>query len=268
MHTRRPHAALRPYVASMVGYREAVDPRAVHHGLPSPTVTVVLAFDEPLDVGWLADPASSGRFWTCASGLHAAPARITTHGWQHGVQLALTPLGSRVLLGLPAGALGGALASHDDLPLGVPADLHSALATAVGWEARFDLLEGHLLALVGRGAGDVHRVRPEVAEAWRLTVAGRGTLRVAALAERVGWSRRRLLSGFRSELGVTPKEAARITRFDHARRLVAGGADLAEAAHDGGYADQAHLSREWSALAGRTPTQLRASAYHVEHPDG
>ena len=118
MHPRRPHAALRPYVASMVGYREAVDPRAVHHGLPSPTVTVVLAFDEPLDVGWLADPASTGRFWTCASGLHAAPARITTHGWQHGVQLALTPLGSRVLRGgIPYGGSVLRLAANSEREL-------------------------------------------------------------------------------------------------------------------------------------------------------
>ena len=54
------HPALRPYVASLVGYRARLDPRAVHHGLPSPTITVVLSFDEPLDAGWLGRPAGRG----------------------------------------------------------------------------------------------------------------------------------------------------------------------------------------------------------------
>ena len=86
---------------------------------------------------------------------------------------------------------------------------------------------------------------------------------VADVAEQVGWGRRRLLEQFRAEVGVGPKEAGRIVRFDRSRRLLDAGIPLAEVADRAGYADQAHLSREYARLAGRSPSRLRESAYHL-----
>ncbi|MEV4112185.1 hypothetical protein [Nonomuraea sp. NPDC049695] len=48
-------------------------------------------------------------------------------------------------------------------------------------------------------------------------------MRVDGLADEVGWSRKRLWSRFRSQLGITPKRAARLVRFDHAAHLLAAG---------------------------------------------
>lgn len=79
------------------------------------------------------------------SGLHAEPALIHHTGFQHGVQLALTPLGSRVLLGAPAAALAGAL-----VPLHVP-QAYDAMAVATCWETRFDILDVLLLARAAAG---------------------------------------------------------------------------------------------------------------------
>ena len=72
----------------------------------------------------------------------------------------------------------------------------------------------------------------------------------------------------RAEFGVTPKEYQRLVRFEAARgRLVAehrGGAALAAVAAASGFADQAHLTREWRAMAGCTPTEwLRAEGLAV-----
>jgi hypothetical protein len=47
----------------------------------------------------------------------------------------------------------------------------------------------------------------------RLRIAIR---RVGELAAEVGWSRKRLWSRFRSQIGVASKRAARLVRFDHA----------------------------------------------------
>ncbi len=72
----------------------------------------------------------------------------------------------------------------------------------------------------------------------------------------MGWSRRHLSERFRVELGLAPKVAGRVVRFERARRLLEradrpGLADLASAC---GFYDQAHLNREWRELAGCSPT--------------
>lgn len=242
--------ALAGLVDSIVGYDHRLPADAVHHGLPAPTLTVILAFDEPLDCGW-ADDRSRDRYWRLAGGLHTAPAHVHTHGHQHGIQLALMPLGARVLLGVPSAALGEDIAGHDDLPGGIPDDLHARLQESA-WPARFAMLEQHLCATAARA--ERTRLAPELLSAWgMLTQPG---ARVADVAQEVGWSRRILTGRFRAEFGLGPKEVSRVARFDRARRLLGSGRPPAEVAAACGYADQPHLNREWQALGGLTPRQL------------
>lgn len=243
--------ALAGLVDSIVGYDERLPTDAVHHGLPSPTLTVILAFDEPLDCGW-ADGRSRARYWRLAGGLHTAPAHVHTHGHQHGIQIALTPLGARVLLGAPAAELREDIAGHDDLPAGIPADVHERMHGSA-WPTRFAVLEEHLCAVAARA--ERTRLAPELACAWRL-LTDTGGVSVGAVADEVGWSRRHLSGRFRAEFGLAPKEVSRVARFDRARRLLADGWPAAQVAAACGYADQPHLNREWRALAGITPRQL------------
>jgi AraC-like DNA-binding protein len=76
----------------------------------------------------------------------------------------------------------------------------------------------------------------------------------------VGYSRRHLAELFRRELGLAPKTAARVLRFDRSRRLIAGSERpaLAQVAAAAGYYDQAHMTREWSEIAGCAPTTSMA----------
>jgi AraC-like DNA-binding protein len=249
---RRPHRALDGLVSACTGYHHVLDERAVHHGLPSCSATLVIAFDEPLDVGWHGDPSSRRQLWTVASGMHLTPAMIHTHGHQHGIQLDLTPRGVQLLLGVPMGALASQIAGHEELPLGVDGDTLDRLVASRGWGARFDVLEEHLLRLLG---DERFRTAPEVAEAWRLVQASGGRLRTREIAGRVGWSERHLRGRFAAEYGVGPKQASRVARFERARRLAGTGLGLAEVAVRAGYADQAHLNRDWRALAALTPTE-------------
>lgn len=253
--TRALHPALAPYVVSCVGFDFVLPPETVHHGLPSPTLTVVLSFDEPLDCGWLGEEGSED-YWSLVSGLHDTPALIRTHGRQHGLQLALTPLGARALLGLPAGELGRTIVSPEatrELREALPGDLHDRLSFA-GWAERFDVVEAHLLARLHHDERPSEMVDP-VAEAWRLLVDSGGRLAVDEVAVRVGWSRRHLQARFAAEFGIGPKRLGRVVRFDRAHRLQESGVPLAEAAHRAGYADQSHLHRDWRALAGQTPRE-------------
>ncbi len=249
---RAPHPALRGLVTTYHGYHYGGLPAGEHHGLPSTELTAVIAFDEPLDVGWLADDTSRDRHWALVSGLHDGPALIRHAGRQHGVQLGLTPLGARVLLGLPAGELARTL-----VPMRLLADgterLYDDAAGAPTWERRFAALDRHLLALAGRA--EVRPIREELRWAWRRLHATAGRVAVAELAREVGWSRRHLAATFAREFGVGPKQAARVLRFERSRSLLLDGHRAADVAAACGFADQAHLSREWQRLAGYSPRQ-------------
>jgi len=91
-----------------------------------------------------------------------------------------------------------------------------------------------------------------VAEAWRMIFATGGRVPVATVAADVGWSRRHLAERFGALTGLTPKQAARIARFEATRRFLVRPhrPPLADIAARCGYADQAHLAREWRAMAG------------------
>ncbi len=89
--------------------------------------------------------------------------------------------------------------------------------------------------------------------------AGRSA--VEELAAAVGWSRKRLWSRFGSQIGLTPKRAAQLVRFDHAAHRLAAGERAALVAAESGYADQSHLHREVMAFAGVTPTNIAVAPW-------
>ncbi|MEV0729254.1 AraC family transcriptional regulator [Polymorphospora sp. NPDC050346] len=236
--------ALAPYVASLSAYDVDLGAPGVHRGLPGTTLTFVLPVGEPLDVGWRGDDASRGRRWTTLSGLHAHPAEIHHDGKQVGVQLGLTTAGARALLGMPAAELAGSLVELDVV---VPSLRHlpEQLADCAP-EARAALVADVLLERLT----DHDEPRAEVGRALaRLT---RGAT-VQDVADDVGYSRRHLGTLVRRECGMTPQEVRRLGRFERTRAVL-GRVPLAEVAQRCGYADQAHLTREWVRLAGCPPT--------------
>ena len=260
--THRPSPALRPFVRRVTGYRlPVVD--IVHHGLPSPELTFLLALDRPLTVGWSPDAATARPYWSMVSGMHSAPAYVFPSSGLVGIQLDLTPAGARALLGIPAGALRAATVELAEIAGRVGQELGDQVRSAADWPDRFDRLDSALLTMV-----DPQReMRTELRWAWqRLTRAG--DRRVDRLADEIGWSRGYFARLFAAEFGLQPKETARVVRFDLARRALADGTVAAgtvpgRAARPGrlvadvaaryGYADQAHLTREWGRLAGCTP---------------
>lgn|GEM_PF-4906522 len=97
--------------------------------------------------------------------------------------------------------------------------------------------------------------RPDAAVgwAWQQIVAARGAGRIERLADELGWSRKRLWSQFRTRIGLTPKRAARLVRFDHAVHRLVAGQPAAEVAAEISYADQSHLHHEITDFTGLTP---------------
>ncbi len=73
------------------------------------------------------------------------------------------------------------------------------------------------------------------------------------LAAEAGLSRYQLVRHFARATGLTPHAYLLQQRLQHARRLMAGGTPLAEAAITSGFADQSHLTRVFSRSFGMTP---------------
>jgi AraC-like DNA-binding protein len=92
-------------------------------------------------------------------------------------------------------------------------------------------------------------------EAGLLLEASGGCLRVDELARRLGLHVRTLERRFVEHLGLPPKRLARLARLRNVLgRLHQGGhGNLTELAHACGYADQAHMTRDFKELTGRAP---------------
>jgi len=260
LHERLPAPALRPYVSGYSGYRLGAAPPSTHQGVPSGHLTLLLCLEGDVELLRMPDPSRpGGRFVALVGGLHAAPAVIAQGAPQTGLHLFLTWRGARVLLGLPASELANNVVDLADVLGRRLGPLLDRLAAAADWPSRFALLDGALLRLAAHGHGE-RSVVPEVGYAWdRLAETG-GMLRVEALAREVGWSRRHLTGRFRREIGLAPKGAARVIRFERAceRLLAPARPSLAAVAADGGYVDQAHLARDFRELAGITATRWLA----------
>jgi AraC-like DNA-binding protein len=97
-----------------------------------------------------------------------------------------------------------------------------------------------------------------VLEAARLL--GRPGAQAELVAAQLGISERQLRRRCQAAVGYGPQMLARILRFRRfLSRIDAGAADLARLAAEAGYADQAHLTRESTRLAGLTPAALARS---------
>jgi AraC-like DNA-binding protein len=185
------------------------------------------------------------------AGIAPAPTRMSGRGVEC-LELELDPMAAGRLLGVPLTELSGPIIDLRELWGRDAVRLRERLVEAGSWDDRFAVVREALAARQDRP----HRFDREVADAWRVIVASGGRVRVSALAERYGWSRTKLWSRFKNQVGVTPKRAATITRFDHALRLLGAGAGLSEVAAVCGYADQPHLSREVLQFTGRTPGDI------------
>lgn len=256
-----PHPALLPYVDRYIGYAERVAAGELRRReVPISRAVLILGWGEPLTVTDPRAPRESpGPLASFATGLWDSYAVTGTRGLGRGVQMMITPLGARRLFGLPLGELTNRTVDPADLPGRWLAPLAARLAEtsgAGGWAARFALLDRALCdRLAATDPGD-----PRLAGAWRLLAGSGGRLGVAALAERVGWSRCHLSSTVRRELGLGPKTLARVLRFERAYDALGRAATdgWAAVAAECGYADQAHLIRDFREFAGATPVEVAA----------
>lgn len=253
-HRRTVGARFRGLVASMVGYRETGTGLSGSVEMAPLVVPLVISFAQPFEIAFGRAAGRDDRFCSFTSGLHPGFVSINSQGGAECIQIDFTPLGAYRFFGLPMRAIASRMVLLDDLGAPELPALRQRLGEERDWERRFDLAEAFVAARMARGpAPDA-----AVARAWGLLLSSGGAVRVGDLARRMDWSRKHLNQRFQEQIGLGPKAVARMARFNRALGLsrAAASVDWADVAAACGYADQAHLAREFRAFAGAPPTAI------------
>ncbi|MEU8779456.1 AraC family transcriptional regulator [Streptomyces sp. NPDC048606] len=245
----RPRGGSLPSGVRMAGFRDRDAGGLDLRVLPQPAVIVVINLGPtPITV---EGACGDRRLGGLVAAMSPGPARIRGEAVEC-VEVALSPRAAYALLGVSPLELDGSITAFEDL-WGRPARLlRERLVDTASWHDRLALTDGFLR----RRAAGAPPMAAEVAAAWDTIVARRGRVRVEELASAGGWSRKRLRSRFSAQIGLTPKRAAMLVRFDHAARALLAGRPAADVAAACGYADQPHLHRDVRAIAGCTPATL------------
>jgi AraC-like DNA-binding protein len=253
-----PSERLAPFVQRFNAYEERDTGFARRREPPNGLATLVFNLGRELRVEHPAKTLTAypagGAFY---SGLSSVYAVTETDRAQEGAQIMLTPLGARRLVGFPLAEIGDRLVDPVDLFGAAARETVARLGEANSHSRRLAILEQEMTRAFARPG---RPLAPDLAFAMQRLRASAGRVGVAALAEEIGCSRKHLTMRFAHEFGMTPKLYARVLRFDRAvSRLRAGRvANFAELAALCGYADQAHLSRDFRAFAGSPPAAFQA----------
>lgn len=241
-----PHPALASVVArDYAGFTDATEPAG---GFVLPATTSVLVVVKVQD--------SALRPPQFVSGPHGSFAVADGACSPSYLEAWLSPLGAYTLFRTPVDELGGDILDLGDL---VGRDGRRLVDTVRGlatWSQRFAALDEFLLQRIESGPA----AAPEVRWAWRRLVSTAGAVPIGSVAREAGWSHTHLIRKFRQQVGLTPKTAARLLRFEHIWRRLGDGepAHWDRIAADGGYADQSHLIRDFREFTGGSPADFLA----------
>lgn len=167
----------------------------------------------------------------------------------------LEPGAALPLFGAPASALADHHTELDALWGDAARALRDELRAIADPDRCLARFEAALAARLPRVRG----IHPAVAHA--LVRFDAAAARIADVVDEIGYSHRRFITLFRDSVGLTPKRYCRVARFQRVlAQIHAGEPRWGALALDAGYADQAHFTREFTELAGVSPSRYRALA--------
>lgn len=245
---RAPPPELAGIVAGLAGYREIGRGLGIQHESATLVVPLIVSLGAPFRIALGRSPTAADAQPSFVAGLHAGPVEIRSDGGAECVQVDFTPIGAHRFFGGLAGELASRLVDLEAALGRAGRALRERLGNASTWDARFDIVEAFLRART------LPPPRLEIAQLCAALARSGGTVPIASIAADIGISRKHLVDLSVRHLGLSPKPLARMVRFRRACVLAAAGrTSWASVAADCGFSDQAHLAREFRALAGATP---------------
>ncbi len=207
----------------------------------------------------LAITPGYARFYGVTSGLSTTT--LTGEGWAAGVML--TPAAGFLVAGAPLASYTDRFVALSEV-LGARAeDLVSAVRTAMATDPLSARSHAAAMTAYGDALRDVGPVDAEgelVERVVAFVADHRDVTRVAQVCDALGLSERALQRLVRRRIGLGPKWLIQRRRLHEAAELVREGAmNHADVAATLGYADQAHLVRDFSRVTGMTPGAFAAT---------
>jgi len=262
-----PHMSLRgAVVGPYMGWTEHTRLPIRRREVAGTIIPIIINFGAQYDVFSGADTHERGeRRGSFVAGLYDTWAAVEGPADSCALQVNLTPFAARALLGVPLWSLHNETIELPTVLGRSGAALVEELGNLRHWTDRFARLDQFLRDR------RVAEITPplEVQWCWEQLASSGGRTPIAALTSYIGWSPRRLIAAFRDHVGVPPRTVSGIRRFEAVIASVMHSdpqqrVAWTSVAFECGYADQAHLIRDFNRFAGCTPTAfLRAQL-----PDG
>jgi AraC-like DNA-binding protein len=163
------------------------------------------------------------------------------------------PGGAYPFLQLPLSELHNQVVPLDAIWGHFAAEIRERLYAAPTIPAQFALLEQYLLARLCEAPYGLNTVQYALAQIARQ----HGALSIRALSDQIGISQNHLGTQFKRLIGGTPKEVARLYRFQHALRSIdpTQPVDWTRVAHQSRYYDQSHFNKDFVAFTGHNPSE-------------
>ena len=176
------------------------------------------------------------------------------------------PGGAYPFLQLPVSELHNQVVPLDVLWGHCATEIRERMYAAPTLQARFALLEQYLLARFCEDPYGLDAIQYALAQIAQC----HGALSIRALSDQMGISQNHLGTQFKQLVGGTPKELARLYRFEHALRSIdpTQPVDWTRVALQSHYYDQSHFNKDFVEFTGHNPTEylrLRRRV-HDENP--
>lgn len=256
---RRPAAPLAGFIDSLwTSDRSDGLAHSREWGLPSGCADLVIPLDRPALRRY--DGAADRKGRTLAGGLLQGPQQCATLRDTSGASIVVgahfKPTGLIGLWAEPACVFSGLTLPLDELWPGFASALREHIldrGVLDDAEARLQCFEHALLGRLREAAV------PDPMAIWAAhRLAGGAT--VGEVQRASGYAAATFIARYRRACGLAPKQHKVLMRFHGLLGAARESRSWAALAADAGYADQAHLTREFSRLAGLTPGQYRRGA--------
>jgi AraC-like DNA-binding protein len=248
-----PSDSLQRWACSYSGYRENVERSVCRLEVPKNRVIVILGFGDRLQIHPVGSTVPPVQYQAFVVRLGADPLIVEHHGFQHCIEIELLPwVANQLFRGAYPEFTQGVVDLADiwgnDTNLMI-----EQLQELSSWPERFAVVERLLLERFTRSD---QIIRSEIQWAWHQLEHHGGCIPIRQLAKTLDWSDRHFATCFQSQIGITPKAAARQMRFARALQLLTSSNDysLSAIATTCGYSDQSHFTREFRLFSGCAPT--------------